>query len=116
MNPLPKRGEIWLIDLEPTKGDELRKQRPAIVISSDDLGILAVKLVVPLTAWNPSFQGKVWHTQIPPTQDNGLRKLSSADTLQTRSVSLIRFIRKMGNIEQDTLAKIVAGLVIVVEY
>ncbi len=72
MNPLPKRGEIWLIDLEPTKGDELKKQRPAIVISSD--------------------------------------------TLQTRSVSLSRFIRKMGNIEQDTLSRIIASLVIAVEY
>jgi mRNA interferase MazF len=115
MTPSPKRGDIWLIDLDPTKGDELKKQRSSIVVSSDGLGALAVKLVVPLTAWNPSFQGKVWHIQIPPSQTNGLAKTSSADTLQTRSVSLQRFIKKLGEVENTMLEKIVAALAIVVE-
>ncbi len=32
--PDPKRGEIWRIDLEPTRGDEIRKSRPAVVVSA----------------------------------------------------------------------------------
>jgi mRNA interferase MazF len=115
MTPSPKRGDIWLIDLDPTKGDELKKQRPGVVVSSNSLGALAVKLVVPVTAWSPSFQGKVWHIQITPSQQNGLTKLSSADTLQTRSVSLQRFIKKLGKVEDETLEKIVAALAIVIE-
>jgi mRNA interferase MazF len=79
------------------------------------LGALAVKLVVPLTAWNSSFQGKVWHIQITPSQTNGLTKISSADTLQTRSVSLQRFIKKLGEVEYTILEKIIAALAIVIE-
>ena len=31
----PKRSEIWLVDLEPTQGQEIQKTRPVVVISSD---------------------------------------------------------------------------------
>jgi mRNA interferase MazF len=116
MNPSPKRGEVWLVDLEPTKGDELKKQRPAIVISSDSLGALAVKLVVPVTEWNASFQGKVWHVQVTATPTNGLSKISSADTLQVRSVSVQRFVKHLGHIGTDTLERLTAALVIVIEH
>jgi mRNA interferase MazF len=116
MNPSPKRGDVWLIDLEPVRGSELKKQRPAIVISSDSLGTLAVKLVVPLTAWNVGFQGKSWHVQITPTPENGLSKVSSADALQTCTVSLQRFIRRLGDVTQDDLERLTAALVIIIEY
>lgn len=42
----PKRGEIWLVNLEPTIGAEIRKTRPAVVVSSDFIGKLPLKLVV----------------------------------------------------------------------
>jgi mRNA-degrading endonuclease toxin of MazEF toxin-antitoxin module len=48
---LPKRGEIWLVNLDPTVGAEIQKTRPAIVISSDYIGKLPLKLVVPITDW-----------------------------------------------------------------
>jgi mRNA interferase MazF len=34
-NMRPKRGEIWLVDFEPTIGSEIKKIRPALVISSE---------------------------------------------------------------------------------
>nr|WP_310487775.1 type II toxin-antitoxin system PemK/MazF family toxin [Chamaesiphon sp. VAR_69_metabat_338] len=43
---LPRRGEIWLVNLDPTVGAEIQKTRPAIVISSDYIGKLPLKLVV----------------------------------------------------------------------
>jgi mRNA-degrading endonuclease toxin of MazEF toxin-antitoxin module len=43
-------------------------------------------------------------------------KVSSADTLQARSVSLQRFIKKLGTVDQDIMAQITAGLMIVVEH
>jgi mRNA interferase MazF len=116
MSLSPKRGEIWLVDLEPVRGSELKKQRPAIIISSDSLGALAVKLVVPLTAWNPNFQGKSWHVQMIPSAENGLNKISSADTLQTRTVSLQRFIKPLGKVTADDLERLTAALVIVIEH
>jgi len=48
-NATPRRGEIWDINLDPTVGQEIQKRRPAVVISSDAIGKLRVKLVVPIT-------------------------------------------------------------------
>ena len=46
-----KRGEIWLINLDPTIGAEIRKTRPAIIINDDALGKLPLKIIIPLTDW-----------------------------------------------------------------
>jgi len=40
-----KQGEIWLIDLEPTVGAEMKKIRPAVIINDDALGRLPLKLL-----------------------------------------------------------------------
>lgn len=46
----PKRGEIWIANLDPTLGTEIRKTRPVIVISSDEIGILPNSLIsVPIS-------------------------------------------------------------------
>ena len=42
-NIMPKRGDVWDIDLDPTRGQEIQKTRPAVVISSDAVGKLRVK-------------------------------------------------------------------------
>ncbi len=39
----PKRGEIWLINLDPTIGAEIKKTRPAVVVNSDYIGKLPLK-------------------------------------------------------------------------
>ena len=70
----PLRGEIWTINFNPTRGDEIQKKRPAIVISSDALGTLNVKIVAPITEWSPRFEGKVWHVKVNPSAANGLTK------------------------------------------
>ncbi len=41
----PLRGEIWRVNFDPTQGAEMRKIRPAVVISDDDIGRLALKIV-----------------------------------------------------------------------
>ena len=46
-----RRGEIWSVTLDPTVGAEVRKTRPVIVVSSDAVGVLPIKLVAPLTEW-----------------------------------------------------------------
>lgn len=40
-----KRGEIWLINLDPTVGAEIRKSRPAVIVNDDALGKLPLKLL-----------------------------------------------------------------------
>jgi mRNA interferase MazF len=88
----PRRGEIWRVQFNPTRGDEIQKTRPAVVISADGLIGLRVRLVVPITAWKASFSSIPWLVQITPSPQNGLTKISAANPLQTRSVSLERFI------------------------
>jgi len=51
----PKRGEIWLVNFNPTIGAEIKKVRPAVVISSDAVGQLPIKLIAPITDWKSYF-------------------------------------------------------------
>lgn len=111
-----QRGEIWYVNLNPAKGHEIRKTRPAVIVSSDGVGVLRLKLVIPITGWSKSYEEKLWIVRIDPTQRNGLIKPSGADALQTRSVAFERFTTKIGVLERDTLEQIVAALAIVVEF
>jgi mRNA interferase MazF len=47
----PQRGEVWMVNFDPTIGTEIRKIRPAAVISSNTIGVLPIKLVAPITDW-----------------------------------------------------------------
>ena len=51
MSSLPTRGEIWRADLDPTRGDEIRKTRPGIIVSNNSANRnLSRVIVVPLTS------------------------------------------------------------------
>ena len=56
----PRRGEIWFADLEPARGQEMNKTRPVVVLSTDAISTLALKLVAPVTGMTPSKAGKAW--------------------------------------------------------
>lgn len=112
----PKRGEVWTVDFDPTKGAEIQKQRPAIVISSDAVGKLPVKLVVPITKGSPAFESNIWHVRLEPHANNGLTKPSAADALQVRSVSVDRFTNRRGRITQHELEEIVQSVAAVIEF
>ena len=112
---IPKRGEIWLVNLDPTIGAEIKKTRPTIVISSDFVGKLPLKLVVPLTDWKNSFANNLWHVRIEPNTTNGIAKVSAADILQTRSLDRQRFVRKLGTASIDNLQEITIAMAGVIE-
>ncbi len=101
------RGQIWLVDLAPTLGAEMTKARPAVIVSSDTVGTLPLKVIVPVTAWQPVFAKFPWI--------NGLSKPSAADTFQVRSLSQVRFIRQIGDLPTDTLDRIEKALTLVLE-
>jgi len=103
-----KRGEVWLINLDPTVGSEIRKTRPGVIVSSDAIGVLPLKVIVPLTEWKDRYTIASWMVKIEPTVDNGLEKPSAADTFQVRSVSQDRFVRCLGSLgrsESETIGK-----------
>lgn len=110
------RCEVWLINLDPTIGAEIRKTRPVVIVSSDAVGVLPLRVVVPLTDWKSHYQHAAWMIKISPNGNNGLAKDSAADTFQIRSVSTVRFVRKIGEITQDEMDRIVNAIGLVIEY
>ena len=107
----PIRGEVWRINFDPTQGAEMRKIRPAVVISDDSIGRLSLKVVVPITEWDIVYSRYAWMTRIVSSSENGLTKTSSADAFQIRSLSLGRFVSKIGLLtetEMDAIADTVA--------
>lgn len=102
----PKRGEIWLVDLEPTRGSELQKIRPVVVLSSDAIRSLSVRVSVPLTGWQEQFALTPWKVRVEPDTQNKLSKTSAVDSLQVRCLSLDRFSKRLGTLPKSTLEDI----------
>ncbi len=105
-----KQSEVWLINLDPTIGAEIKKTRPAIVISDNLLGKLPLKIIVPITDWKDKYELAPWMVKIDPTSKNGLNKTSAADCFQVRSLSQKRFVRKIGIVSETVMAEIKTGL------
>ena len=112
----PHRGEIWLVSFDPTVGAEIRKTRPAVVISSDAVGRLPIKLISPITDWKDHYSGNIWHVRIDPDNDNGLSKISAVDALQLRGMDRQRFVRKLGKVSTEKLEEIVLAVGAVIEF
>jgi mRNA interferase MazF len=105
-----KQGEIWLINLDPTMGSEIKKTRPAIVVNDNSLGKLPLKVIVPLTDWKDRYDIAPWMVKILPDKFNNLSKPSAADCFQIRSLSELRFTKRLGKVTSGQLAEIRAGL------
>ena len=110
-----QRGEIWLVNLDPTIGSEIRKTRPAVIVSSDLVGILPVKVIVPFTEWKEHYAQAPWMVKIDPDVQNGLSKPSAADALRIRSVSQQRLAQKLGALSSVQVAKIVQAIMTVLQ-
>ena len=99
------RGEVWVVDLDPTRGHEPAKTRPCIVVSDDRFNRSAAGLVVivPLTSVSRDIP---WHVRVGPG-DGGVREESWAMTDQVRTVSSDRLIGDpWGRVAPDVMAAI----------
>jgi len=105
-----KQGEIWLINLDPALGAEIKKTRPAIIVSDDMLGKLPLKIIVPLTDWKDRYEIAPWMVKISANMKNNLSKESAADCFQVRSVSQERFVSKVGAVSNSAMDEIRTGL------
>ena len=96
-----RRGEIVLVDLEPARGSEANKLRPAVVVSNDGANLTATRLgrgvvtVVPVT----STVSRVYPFQVLlPAAECGLATDSKAQAEQVRSVSVDRLGGSVGGV------------------
>lgn len=110
-----KQGDIWEINLSPTVGAEIKKKRPGVIINDNAIGILPLKVIVPVTEWKERFQGAAWLVRVEPDEKNGLMKTSAVDTFQLRFVSTKRLLRKMGAISPAVLNEIKTAIKAVID-
>jgi mRNA interferase MazF len=113
---MPKRGEVWWVNFDPTIGDEIQKTRPVVVIGSDSISELQNKIVVPIRSWRPRFSNLFWMVEVKPTVANGLQLESGADAAQIKSISVERFTNKIGRLPASELEDIVAAVALCIEY
>ena len=100
------RGEIWLVDLEPTRGAEATKVRPVVIVGHAVSAARAfsaghgVVTVVPLT----SNTARVLAFQVlVPAPESGLDRDSKAQAEQVRSIDVRRFVQHIGSIAGPTM-------------
>jgi mRNA interferase MazF len=92
------RGDIWLINLDPTIGSEIRKSRPCLVISPAEMhDYLRTVIVAPMTTGSRSAPFRI------PVTHGGKRGLILLD--QVRAVDKARLISKLGVVNKVTLSK-----------
>ncbi len=102
---IPRRGEIWLAQFRPATGSELTNPHPALVLSRNDVGRLPLRVIVPITSFQPVFLTFPWMVELFPDAQNGLRNHSVADCFQPRSFDLKRFISRWGTLDGATVDK-----------
>ena len=110
-----RQGEIWEINLSPTVGAEIKKKRPAVIINDDAIGILPLKVIVPITAWKDRYHGAIWMVRIDPDSKNNLSKLSAIGTFQIRSISTKRLARKVGSVSSNVLDQVKTAIKAVID-
>ena len=111
--PAPLRGEIWMIDLDPTRGHEQAGKRPALIISDDVFngGPAGLVIVLPLTS---QAKGIRTHVVVQPPE-GGLRKPSYLKCEYVRSVSVERLGRRLGAVSPATMEAVAMRLRILMD-
>lgn len=100
----PQRDEVWLVSLEPTIGSEIRKTRPCVVISPNEINrLLRTVIVAPLTSTIKNYPTRV--TIIFQSRN------SSIALDQICSVDKSRLLRKLGNLSLEK-SQIVSNILI----
>ena len=109
----PLRGEVWNVNLNPTRGREQSGSRPALVVSHNRFNesVAELVIVVPITS---TERGIPLHVRIVPPE-GGLKNVSFAKCEDVRSVSKERLTKRLGTVSRPTLAAVEDRLRIVLD-
>ncbi len=98
-----RRGEIWLVNLDPTVGSEIKKSRPCVVVSPSELNDhLRTVIVAPMTSKGFGAPFRV------PVTYAGTKGLMVLD--QLRTVDKVRLVKKLGTVSARTLSAALSTL------
>jgi mRNA interferase MazF len=110
--PGPKRGEIYLTNLDPTVGREIQKTRPALVIQNDIANRVSdVTIVAPITS-TVRFPLNPVHVLLAANRNTGLAVVSVAVFNQIRAVDLARLVKRLGVADDDTMKRVDEAILI----
>lgn len=99
----PRRGEVFLVALDPTRGSEIRKTRPCVVVSPDELNDhLRTVIVAPLTTG-----GQAYPFRVPCRFAN---RGGQVVVDQLRTVDRERLVRSLGRLSAPTFSGVLATL------
>ena len=107
------QGDIWLVNLSPTIGAKITKTGPCIIVNSNEIGILPLKVIAPIIDYKPHYDAVPWMVELSPDRINNLSKRSVVDMFQLRSVSQIRLIKNTGKVGNDEFQRILEATKIV---
>ena len=91
--------EVFLIDLDPTKGHEIKKTRPCVVVSPNEMNrTIGTVIIAPMTTKSPAYPTRV---ELEFQDKNGWIVLD-----QIRTMDKSRVIKKVGRIRDDDILKV----------
>ena len=97
------RFDVYLVSLDPTQGYEIRKTRPCVIISPDEMNpLIGTVIVAPMTT-----KGRDYPTRIPLTFQ---RKKGQIVLDQIRTVDKTRLVKRLGKLDKNTAARVLAVL------
>lgn len=102
---LPKRGEVYLVNFDPSLGSEIKKTRPALVIQNDIANEHSpITIVAAITS---KFDDKLYPTEVEISAgEAGLKQDSVVLLNQIRSIDCRRLSKKLGKVKDSTLKKV----------
>jgi mRNA interferase MazF len=110
LNYFPKRGEIWLVSMEPVAGHEIGKTRPALIISNNrNNEFSSTVTVIPITS---SIERVYPFEVLILKNESGLTSDSKIKCNQIRTVDKLRLIKPAGNLSPDKMKKVKKALMI----
>ena len=103
-----QKGEVHLVNLDPTIGSEIKKIRPAVIVSNNVININSpVVVICPIT--DSTGKTSPIHVLIKE-KEGGLKKESVANCLQIRCIDQSRLYEKIGNLSAQKMSEIEKGI------
>lgn len=103
MGVVASRFDVFLVNLDPTVGSEIRETRPCVIISPNEMNrFIRTVIVAPLTS-----RGRGYPTRVDCRFD---KKRGQVVLDQIRTVDKARFIKKLGRLGEETQEQVLSGL------
>ncbi len=108
----PKRGEIYLVNFDPTTGSEIKKTRPALILQNDTANRWSpITIVAAITSHH--FEEPLYPTEVLLKAPEGRLETDSVVLLnQIRSIDKRRLVKRLGALKPETMTRVEQAILI----